>query len=81
MKVLHPEQIDLRQRAYHGMFPEEITQLTLCLQGKQFQKLLKTDATTINCQQYVAEYFKVTEQWESKKEKNTLPSYFKQLNC
>ena len=28
MKVLHPEQIDLRQRVYRGMFPEEITRLT-----------------------------------------------------
>ncbi len=62
MKVLHPEQIDLRQHVYRVMFPEEITQLTSRLQGKQFQKLLKTDATTIDHQQYVAEYFKVTEQ-------------------
>jgi hypothetical protein len=76
MKVLHPEQIDLCQHFYCGMFPEETTQLTSPLQGNQFQKLLKTDATTIDGQQYVAEYFKVIEQWESKKETNTLPSYF-----
>jgi hypothetical protein len=79
MKVLHQEQIDLHQHVYWGMFLEEITQLTSHLQGEQFQNLLKTGATTINGEQYVAEYFKVTEQWESKKETNTLPSYFKLL--
>jgi hypothetical protein len=61
------------------MFPKEITHLTSHLQVEQFQKLLKTDATTINGQQYVAEYFNVTEQWESKKETHTLPSYLKLL--
>ncbi len=48
-------------------------------QNKQFLKLLKTDATTINSQEYVAEYFKVSEQWKNKKETNALPSYFKLL--
>jgi hypothetical protein len=61
------------------MFPEEITQLTTRLQTEQFQKLLKTDATTINGQEYVAEYFKVSEQWKNEKETNTPPSYFKLL--
>jgi hypothetical protein len=37
----------------------------------------KTDATTFDCQEYVAEYFKVAEQWINEKETNTLPSYFK----
>ncbi len=79
MKGLHPEQTELDQLFYHGMFPKEITQLTTCLQTERFQKLLKTDATTNNGQEYVAEYFKVSEQWKNKKETNTLPSYFKLL--
>jgi hypothetical protein len=44
MKVLHPEQTELDQLVYRGMFPEEITQLTTRLQTEQFKKLLKTDA-------------------------------------
>jgi hypothetical protein len=79
MKVLHPEQTELDRLVYHGMFLEKITQLTSHLQTEQFQKLLKTDATTINGQEYVAEYFKVSEQWKNGKETNTLPSYFKLL--
>ncbi len=61
MKVLHPEQTELNQLVYCGIFPEEITQLTTRLQTEQLQKLLKTDATTINGQEYVAEHFKVSE--------------------
>jgi hypothetical protein len=79
MKVLHPEQTELDQLVYRCMFPEELTQLTTCLLTEQFQKLLKTDATTINSQENVAEYFKVSEQWKKEKETNTLLSYFKLL--
>ena len=73
MKVLHPEQTELYQLVYCGMFLEEITQLTTHLQTEQLQKLLKTDATTINGQEYVAEYFKVSEQWKKKKQTHYLP--------
>ncbi len=62
MKVLHPEQTELNQIVYRDMFPEDITQLTTRLQSEQFQQLLKTDATTFNGQDFVAEYFKVSEQ-------------------
>jgi hypothetical protein len=79
MKVLHPEQTELNRTVYCGMFPEEITILTTCLQSDQFQQLLKTDAITIDGQEYVAEYFKVAEQWKNKKETETLPSYFNLL--
>jgi hypothetical protein len=79
MKVLHPEQTELNRFVYRGMFPEDITQLTTCLQSEQFQQLLKTDATSFDGQEYLAEYFKVSEQCKNKKETNTLPSYFKLL--
>jgi hypothetical protein len=79
MKVLQPEQTELDRCVYRGMFLEKITQMTTCLQTEQSQKLFKTDATTIDGQEYVAEYFKVSEQWKNKKEANTLPSYFKLL--
>jgi hypothetical protein len=79
MKVLHPKQTELIQTVYRGMFPDEIAKLTTCLQSDQFQQLLKTDATTINGQEYVAEYFKVAEQWKNKIETETLPSYFNLL--
>jgi hypothetical protein len=79
MKVLYPEQTELNQLVYRGMILKEITQSTTHLQSTVFQKLLKTNATTIDGQEYVAEYFKVSEQWKNKKETNTLPSYFKLL--
>jgi hypothetical protein len=62
MKVLYPEQTELNQLVYCGMIPKEITQSTTHLPLEQFQKLLKTNATTIDGQEYVAEYFKVSEQ-------------------
>jgi hypothetical protein len=50
------------------MFPEKEDDLAAILQSQQFQQLLKTDATTTSeGQQYVAEYFEVEEQWETKK--------------
>ncbi len=79
MKVLHPEQPELNGTVYLGMFPKDITQLITHLQSNRFQKLLKTDATTVNGQEYVAEYFKVAEQWKNQKNTETLPSYFNLL--
>ncbi len=76
MKVLHPERTKLNRLVYRGMFPEVITQLTTRLQSEQFQQLLKTDATTFDGQDFVAEYFKVSEQWKNEIETNTPPSYF-----
>jgi hypothetical protein len=61
------------------MLPEVLTLFTTRLQSEQFQQLLKTDATTFNGQEYVAEYFKVSEQSKKEKETNTLPSNFKLL--
>ncbi len=74
IKVPHPEQTELNRLVYRGTFLEDVTQLTTCLQSEQFQQLLKTDATTFNGQEYVAEYFKVSEQWKNnKKQTHYLP--------
>jgi hypothetical protein len=62
MKVPHPEQTELNRLVYCGMFLEDITHLTTRLQSEQFQQLLKTDATTFDGQECVAEYLKVSEQ-------------------
>jgi hypothetical protein len=56
MKVLHPEQTELNQLVYRGIFLEGFTQLRTGLQSEQFRQLLKTDASTFDGQEYVAEY-------------------------
>ncbi len=61
------------------MFLEREDNLAAILQSQQFQQLLKTDAITSEGQQNVAEYFEVEEQWETKKQTNTLQSYFELL--
>ncbi len=78
MKVLHPEQTEINWLVYCGMFLEDIAQLTTRLQSEQFQQLLKTDATTFNGQDFVAEYFKVSDQWKNKKKQT---HYFPILSC
>jgi hypothetical protein len=77
MKDLHPKQIDICYPHHRGMFPSHHHELTTKLQSQQFQTLLKTDATTSAGQQYIAEYFKVEQEWETKKQTNTLQAYFK----
>jgi hypothetical protein len=57
MKDLHPEEGGLCQPYHQGMFPEKEDYLAAILQSQQFQQLLKIDATSIEGQQYVAEYF------------------------
>jgi hypothetical protein len=68
MKALHPEDSGLCQPYHWGMFPSADHKLTTILQSDEFQQLLKTDATTSERQYYIAKYFGVHEQWESKKQ-------------
>ncbi len=63
MKDLHQEQIELSNYEYCGMFPHNLHKLTSKLHSKEFQKLLKTDTLTSKGQQYIANYFKVEQQW------------------
>jgi hypothetical protein len=79
MKDLHPDEGGLCQPYHQGIFLEKEDNLAAILQSQQFQQLLKTDATTSEGQQNVAEYFEVEEQWETKKQTNTLQSYFELL--
>jgi hypothetical protein len=79
MKDLHPEQIDLPHPHNCEMFLSHHHKLTTKLQSQQFQTLLRIDATTSAGLQYVAEYFKVEQKWETKKQTNILQAYFESL--
>ncbi len=56
MKDLHPdEEGGLCQQCHQGMFLEKEDNLAAILQSQQFEQLLKTNATTSEGQEYVAE--------------------------
>ncbi len=59
MKALHPEDGGLHEPYHRGMFPSADHKLTTILQSDEFQQLLKTNATTSEGQDQVAQYFGV----------------------
>ncbi len=61
------------------MFPDHTNKFTQLLKSPEFQQLIKTDATTSNGQQLVAEYFAVDDVWASKKQTNTVQAYYELL--
>jgi hypothetical protein len=79
MKALHPEDGGLHEPYNRSMIPSADHKITTILQSDEFQQLLKTDATTSEGQDYVAQYFGVHKQWESTKQTITLRSYYELL--
>ena len=79
MKHLHPNEEEQEEKSYHDLFPDDNTLFTKQLESPEFLNFLKTDATTSEGQTLVAQYFKVDEEWASKKETNTVQAYFELL--
>jgi hypothetical protein len=62
------------------MLPRDLDQLATCLNLAQFQKLLKTDATTEEGQMIVAQYYGVEKEWACISKEDSLLSYYKLLH-
>ena len=76
MKHLHPNEDEQEEKYYHDLFPDDDTLFTKQLESSEFLNFLKTDATTSEGQTLVAQYFKVDEEWASRKKTNTVQAYF-----
>ena len=79
MKDLHPNEDEVRQKIYRGLFPPNTNTLTQLIESPDFQQLIATDATTKDGQQKVAEYFHVSEEWAAMKETNSVQAYYELL--
>ncbi len=74
MKHLHPNEEEKEEKSFHDLFPDDDTLFTIQLESLEFL----TDATTSEGQTLVAQYFKVDDEWASKKK----PTPFRRtLSC
>ena len=79
MKHLHPNEEEQEEKSFQDLFPDDDTLFTIQLESLEFLNFLKTDATTSEGQTLVAQYFKVDDEWASKKKTNTVQAYFELL--